>query len=212
MPITPPQGQELYREDIKLPFMNLAAAGLVIAALVFVGLVFINPFAEITGRNQQTGVFWIPAALLFALALFAISFGKFTIIVTPQRLSVGAGMNANSVAWSEIESVGEDYSRRQPRNVLTAVPIVLDGQSAMVYAIGDLPRVELVLKNEHLRRLIFPTRQPDVLLSIIKDRSRKARGMPVISEKEQLEMVSVNAFGKPGTFDGIGGPPPFSLP
>ena len=204
--------ETLYREYIRIPVMNWLAAGMFAAAFVFLGFAFFNPFSESTARESQAGAFFVPAALFFALTLFAVAFGKFSVIASNDRLTISAGMNANSVKWNEIDSAVEDLSRRPPCNVLTAVPTVLDGESAMMYCIGRLPRIDLSLKNERLRRLIFPTRQPDALLKIIQEKVRKDRGIPITTEKDQSELVSINAFGAPGTFDGIGGPPPLSLP
>jgi len=204
--------ETLYREYIRIPVMTWLGAGMFAVSLVFVGFAFFNPFAELAARNPQSGAFFIPAAVFFALALFAVAFDKFSIIATRERFTISAGMNANSVKWNEIDSAVEDLSRRPPCNVLTAVPTVLDGESAMMYCIGRLPRIDLSLKNERLRRLIFPTRQPDALLKIIQEKVRKDRGIPITTEKDQSELVSINAFGAPGTFDGIGGPPPLSLP
>jgi hypothetical protein len=182
------------------------------AAFVFVGFVFLNPFAESAARNSQAGGFFIPAALFFALAVFAVAFGKFTIIVSNERLTISAGMNANSVRWNEIDSAVEDLSRRPPCNVLTAVPTLLDEESAMVYCIGRLPRIELSLKNERLRRIIFPTRHPNVLLKIIQEKARQAWGIPLTIENSPPEMVHINAFGPNGNFDGVGGPPIIPIP
>jgi hypothetical protein len=50
------------------------------------------------------------------------------------------------------------------------------------------------------------------LLKIIQEKARKAWGIPITIEKEQLEMVSANVFGIPDPFGQIGGPPPFPLP
>jgi hypothetical protein len=205
-------GETLYRESIRIPVMTWLAAGTFAAAMVFVGLAFTNPFAESAFRNSQSGAFFIPAALFFALALFATAFGKFNIIASDERLTISAGMNANSVKWNEIDSAGEDFSRRALGNVLTAVPTIVDGESAMVYSISKLPRIDLSLKNKSLRRIIFSTRQPEELLKIIQEQARKARGTPVILEKSPPEMVHINAFGPPGNFDGVGGPPPFPIP
>jgi hypothetical protein len=150
--------------------------------------------------------------LFFALAIFAVAFGKFNIVASDERLTLSAGMNANSVKWNQIDSAGEDFSRRPPGNVLTAVPSILDGESAMVYSIGKLPRIDLLLKNDSLRRIIFPTQQPEELLKIIQEKASKARGTPIIIENSPPEMVHINAFGPPGNFDGVGGPPPFRIP
>jgi hypothetical protein len=205
-------GETLYRESIRIPVMTWLAAGMFVAAMVFLGFAFINPFAEVSVRNSQSGAFLIPAALFFALAIFAVAFGNFNITASDERLTLSAGMNANSVKWNEIDSAGEDFSRRKPGNVLTAVPTVVDGESAMVYSIGNLPRIDLSLKNESLRRIIFSTRQPEELLKIIQEKARKARGTPVILENSPPEMVYINAFGSPGNFDGVDGPPPFPIP
>jgi hypothetical protein len=125
-------GGQLYLEEIRLPAIGLVAVGMLVVAMVFVTLVFIDPFAVSNKGDSQSGIFWIPASLFLSLAWFAWFMGKFTIIATEKRFSVGAGMNSNSIAWQEIVSAGDDYSRRPPCSVLTAVPTILDGESAMV--------------------------------------------------------------------------------
>ncbi len=202
----------LYYEEIRLSAIGRLALGMLVLALVFVALVFFDPFAVSNKGDSQSGIFWVPASLFFGLAWFAGFMGKFTIIATDKRLIISAGMNSNSISWSEIASAGEDYSRRPPCNVLTAVPSVQGGESVMVYAIGRLPRIELTLKSEPLRRIVFPTRQPDVLLKLIQEKARQARGIPITIEKDDLEMVSANVFDIPDPFGQIGGPPPFPLP
>ena len=202
---------EVYREEIRLSAIGWVAVAMLVLALVFIGLVFIDPFTASNMGNSQSGIFWIPATLFIGLAMFAVFIGKFTIVATAERLSVGAGMNSNSVAWAEIASAGEDYSRRPPCNVLTAMPTVLNGESVMVYAIGCLPRVELTLKNERLRRIIFPTRQPDVLLAIIQERIRNAR-TAAAEGRAPKDVIASIADEDRGTPDGVGGPPPFIFP
>ncbi len=204
-------GGELYREDIRLPAIGWVAVAMLLFAMSFIALAFIDPFGASSRGDSQSGVFLVPAFLFICLAGFAWFMGKFTIVATDKRLSVGAGMNSNSVAWAEISSAGEDYSRRPSCNVLTAVPSVLNGESVMVYAIGCLPRVELTLKGETLRRLIFPTRNHDKLLEIIRDRTKLARNTtPEIKDTQEAEMIYFNRDR--GWPDGVGGPPIFPLP
>ncbi|QNT76592.1 hypothetical protein [Dehalogenimonas etheniformans] len=200
----------LYREDIRQPVMKLAAGAMAFLAIVFVVLAFTDPFAA-GGRGDGAGEFFIPAALFLILATFVISFGKFTVIATSDRLNIIAGMNSNSIYWAEIESFGEDFSRRSPGNPLTAVPTAQDGERVMVYAIGSLPRVEVQLRLNNLRRLIFPTRHLDELMNLIKERSRNT---PEISADRTVqpeeELVKIDWDRQwPG---GFGGPPIFRLP
>ncbi|XUW99489.1 MAG: hypothetical protein TUN42_06225 [Dehalogenimonas sp.] len=179
-------------------------------AIVFVVLALIDPFAA-GGRSDGAGGFFVPAILFFILAIFAISFGKFTVIATSDRLNIIAGMNSNSICWGEIESFWEDFSRRSPGNPLTTVPIIQDGERVMVYAIGGVPRVEVQLRGESLRRLIFPTRHPDQLLNLIKEKSRNKPEVDAdgnLQPEEELVRIDWDRQW-PG---GFGGPPIFRLP
>jgi hypothetical protein len=201
----------VYREDVRLPSAIWLSSAALILSLAFLVFIFFDPFGWQPGSDPGAGVLWVPVVAFIALAWFTLSVGKFSIIVTPERLSVAAGMNANSVTWADIDSASEDLSRRAPCNPLTAMPSVLDGEKTMVYAIGCLPRIEISTNNERLRRLIFPTRNPDALLEIIRERTRTARRAAAWGGVQQ-GIISDNAIDDRGRPDGVGGPPPFFFP
>jgi hypothetical protein len=201
----------LYHEDIRPSVMKLAASVMVLLAIMFIVFAFTNPFAAAGTRGDEAGGFFVPAILFFLLAIFAISFGKFTIIATSERLNIIAGMNSNSIRWGEIESFGEDFHRRTHGNPLTAVVTMQDGEGVMIYAIGRLPRVEVQLRKDDLRRLIFPTRHLDELLSIFKERMRNASRVKADKTAQSEERLATFNWERqwPGE---VGGPPPFPMP
>ncbi|MEL7562366.1 hypothetical protein [Dehalogenimonas sp. 4OHTPN] len=201
----------LYHEDIGLTSARLIAGGIVALSLAFVALAFIDPFGQNGSHGNGAVIFFVPAAAFFILALFAISFGRFKIIATADRLTVSAGMNAHSVTWRQIESVSDDLSRPQPCNPMTAVPTKIAGETAMIYAIGCLPRLELALKNDALRYLLVPTRNPEPLLKLIRDKAREARRFGFGDKESSDQLVDVDALDR-GRPDGVGGPPPFYMP
>ncbi|APV44593.1 hypothetical protein Dform_01265 [Dehalogenimonas formicexedens] len=199
----------VYREEIPVPAMVWLAIGLVTGAGVLTVLAFINPFAS-SGSDLAGGLF-IPAALFLILAAFAASFGRFKIFATNRRFTISAGMNAQSVSWRDIESAAEDLSPHPAGNPLTATLGEIAGQPGIIYAIGALRRIELVLKSEKLRYLVFPTRHSDILLGLIRKMSREARQTEA-SKSELSSFLTDDDSGDCGQPDGIGGPPPFPIP
>lgn len=113
-----------------------------------------------------------PTWFLLVLALlflgFTINFSRVIIRMTPEHVSIGYGLFKHKIPWEIVENCYLDETSAV-RYGGSGIRITKVGEKwRIVYSVIGGPRVVLSLKEGRYREVAFSTKNPDQVMSIIK--------------------------------------------
>lgn len=131
--------------------------------LFFVMMLIIEPVA---------GVFylkWLFLAVAIFLAFLIINFHCLTIKLTNQAITVGIGFVQSSIEWEKVLDIFMDEGTSLKYGGWGLRTRKYGDTRRKVYSLMKLPRVILTLKEGKFGEIAFSTKNPEKLISIIKN-------------------------------------------
>ena len=177
MPVMPPQGNELYREEIQITPMKFLVGFEVLSGLFFLGMALIQLFSGPIVSNAPPTFFWLlMAAVFLGTGWLIASFINYRLTIEPDAINLSFGRFKTVIGYGDIESYERDtksglaYGGWGYRMSLTK-----DGW-VKAYILAGKHKIDLKLKTGRYRHIIFSTDQPDTVMEILRERLKNAAG------------------------------------
>ena len=159
------QSHVIYEEKVfaKGITIILTVTTIIMLILFFVMMLLIEPLA---------GVFfikWPYLAVAVFLALLIINFHCLTIKLTNQAITVGIGFIQSSIEWEKVHDVFVDEGTSLKYGGWGLRVRKYGDTRRKVYSLMKLPRLILTLKEGKFGEIAFSTKNPEKLISVIKN-------------------------------------------
>jgi hypothetical protein len=159
------QTENLYEEKIFLwVFAAILSAFTAIFTFIVVFQVFLGPLGDNPAPNR---LFAFMALLFLGIT---INFSRLSIKMTSRSAIVGYGICKRTIPWEDIERcyVDEASSIRYGGWGIRIGRV--EGKWRLVYNVIGAPRVVLSLKSGWFREFVFSTKNPEAVMTIIRQR------------------------------------------
>lgn len=153
----------IYEEKLFSKWITLILAS--VTVIMFFALVY-QLIKGPLGASPAPNWFFVIMGVVF-LAL-AITFSRVTIQMTPERISIGYGLIKHKIPWGIIENCHLDETPAM-RYGGAGIRVTKIGEKwRIVYSIVGGPRVVVSVKEGKYREVAFSTKNPDQVMSLIK--------------------------------------------
>jgi hypothetical protein len=177
MPVTPPLGEELYREEIQITPMKFLVGFELLLGIFFLGMALVQLVSGPVVSNAPPTFFWLLMAAVFLGTSWLIaSFITYRLTIEPAAINLAFGRFKTVVRYEDIEGFERDtrsglaYGGWGYRIALTK-----DGW-AKAYTLIGKNKIDLKLKSGRYRHIIFSTDHPDTVMEILGERLKNAPG------------------------------------
>ncbi len=177
MPVAPPRGEELYREEIPVTPMKFLTGFEILFGIFFLGMAIIQMASGPVVSNPPPTFFWlVMAAVFFAAGWLIASFINYRLTIEPSVLNLSFGRFKTAFRYEDVESF-----ERDTRSGLAYggwgmhMSWTKDGWVKAYTTLGN-SRISLKLKTGRVRHIIFSTNQPDTVMEILRERLKNAPG------------------------------------
>jgi hypothetical protein len=177
MPVVPPRGEELYREEIPVTPMKILVGFEISLGVFFMIMALVQIISSPIVSNAPPTFFWgLMAAVFFSTTWLISSFVSYRLTIEPTSLNLSFGRFKTDVLYENIETFEQDtrsglvYGGWGMRTSWTR-----DGW-VKAYTILGKSRIGLRLKSGRVRHIIFSTENPDTVMEILRGRLKNAPG------------------------------------
>ena len=177
MPVNPPRGDEIYREEIPITPMKFLVGFEVLIGVFFVVIAFIQLFSGAVVSNAPSTFFRLLMAVVFLGSGWLIAgFTTYRLTIEPATLNLAFGRFKTAVRYEDIESFERDMKSGLAYGGWGfKLALTRDGWGKAYTLIGK-SKIDLKLKTGRYRHIIFSTGQPDTVMEILHERLKNAAG------------------------------------
>jgi drug/metabolite transporter (DMT)-like permease len=163
------RGDEIYHEEVPFTFVKYLVFVEAAMAVLFLIFFFIQISGEPIGeRPAPDWVYLMLFALFVGIAALVYGIRKMTIGITPQAVNIYFGFFSRTIPFESVVSVSMD-SGPGIKYGGWGVRVFRDKKGwVLAYNTFGRPRVVLGLRRGRYGRLVFSTRNPDEVISIVE--------------------------------------------
>lgn len=177
MPVVPPRGEELYREEISITPMKFLAAFELFLGIFFLGMALVQAISGPVVSNAPPTFLWLfMAAVFLGTGWFVASFMTYRMTIEPAALNLAFGRFKTIVRYEDIEGFERDLKSGLAYGGWGyRVSYTRDGW-VKAYTLVGKPRIDLKLKTGRYRHIVFSTDNADEVMEILRERLKNAPG------------------------------------
>jgi len=177
MPATPPQGEEIYREEIPVTPMKFLVGFEVLIGIFFLVIAFIPLFSGALVSNAPSVFFRLLLSVVFlGSGWFIANFVTYHVTIEPELLNLVFGRFKTAVRYEDIESFERDHKSGLAYGGWGyRITLTKDGW-AKAYTLVGKHKIDLKLKTGRYRHIIFSTDNPETVMEILRERLKNAPG------------------------------------
>ena len=177
MPVVPPRGEEIYREEISVTPVKTLVVFETVFGIFFLLSAFVPLFSGALVSDAPSVFFrLLLAVVFFSTGWFVYNFNTYRITVGPEGLILAFGRLRTVVLFEDMDS----YSQDTNSSLLYGgwgyrITMTKDGWGKS-YTLFRKNRIDLKLKTGRYRHIIFSTDNPDAVTQILRERLKNAPG------------------------------------